>query len=208
MIQEFDIINLKIPSEELKNFETCIPELTIRPVAEKFPYDRDNAYHFIIDDIEKNTSGKTADICQLSAVDQSGLHCFNDYILPSRDVDIHTTRVNSLSVRTVRGVRTLFKDNQPVETVSLGKSLENFLTYLEETVRSVKGDNDNDTVLIRHNSQVFNTPTLLRQVGHQLCEKLSCLDVFFSDSLPVMKNLVKRKHPSPVSSDSSTGKLN
>ena len=121
---------MKISSEELKNFETCIPELTIRPVAEKFPYDRNTVYNFIIYDIETNTSGKTAEICQLSAVDQSGLHCFNDYILPLRDVDIHATRVNGLSVRTVRGVRTLFKNNQPVETVSLGKSLENFLTYL------------------------------------------------------------------------------
>ena len=142
-------------------------------MAEKFPYDRDNAYNFVIYDIETNTSGKTAEICQLSAVDQSGLHSFNDYILPSRDVDIHATRVNSLSVRTVRGVRTLFKDNRPVETVSLGKSLENFLTYLEETVRRVKGDNNIHTVLIGHNSQVFDTPTLLRQGGHQLCEKLS-----------------------------------
>ena len=100
-----------------------------------------------------------------------------------RDVDIHATRVNGLSVRTVRGVRTLFKNNQPVETVSLGKSLENFLAYLEKTVRRVKGDNNIYTVLIGHNSQVFDNPTLLRQGGHQLCEKLSCLNVFFSDTL-------------------------
>ena len=156
-------------------------------------------------------SGKTAEICQLSAVDQSGLHCFNDYILPLRDVEIYATRVNGLSIRTVRGVRTLFKDNQPVETVSLGKSLENFLTYLDKTGRRVKSDSNIHTVLIGHNSQVFDrldTPTLLRQGGHQLCEKLSCLNVFFSDTLPVMKNLVKRKHPSLVLSDGSTVKLN
>lgn len=78
MIQEFNIINLKISSEELKTFETCIPELTIRPVMVKFPYDRNTAYNFVIYDIETNTCGKTAEICQLSAVDQSGLHCFNN----------------------------------------------------------------------------------------------------------------------------------
>jgi len=100
----------------------------MRPVVEKFLYDRNTVNNFIIYDIETNTSGKTAEICQLSAVDQSSLHCFNNYILPLRDVDIHATRVNGLSVRTVRDVRTLFKDNQPVETVSLGKSLENFLS--------------------------------------------------------------------------------
>ena len=104
-------------------------------------------------------------------VDQSGLHCFNNYILPLRDVEIHATRVNGLSVLTVRGIRTLFKDNQPVETVSLGKSLENFLTYLEKTVKSVKSDNTIYTVLIGNNSEVFDTPTLLRQSGRQLCEK-------------------------------------
>lgn len=127
--------------------------------------------------------------------------------MPFRDVEIHATRVNGLSVRTARGVRTLFKDNQPVETASLGKSLEIFLTFLEKTVRRVKSDNNIYTVLIGHNSRVFDTPTLIRQGGHQLCEKLSCRNVFFSDTLPVMKNLVKRKHPSLVSSDGSTVKL-
>ena len=82
---------MKISSEELKNFESCIPDLTIRPVAEKFPYDRNTAHNFAIYDTETNTSGKTAGICQLSAAGQSGLHCFNDYILPWRDVEIHAT---------------------------------------------------------------------------------------------------------------------
>ena len=36
LIQEFNIINLKISSEELKNFETCTPKLTTTPVADKF----------------------------------------------------------------------------------------------------------------------------------------------------------------------------
>ena len=167
-------------------------------MTEKFSYDRNTAYNFVIYDIETNTSGKIAEICQLSAIDQSGLHCFNDHILPLRDVEIQATRVNVLSVRTARSVRTLFKDSQPVETVSLGKSLENFLTYSEKTVRRVKSDNNIYTVSITHKYQVFVTPTLLRQGGHQLCEKLPCRNVFFSDTLPVMKNLVKRKHPSLV----------
>lgn len=87
------------------------------------------------------------------------------------------------------------KYNPPVGTLSLGKSLENFLTYLEpenpKTARPVKSDNNNIySFLIEHNSQVFDTPTLLRQGGHQLCEK-----VYF---LSLMKNLVTRKHPSLV----------
>ena len=92
--------------------------------------------------------------------------------------------------------------------VTLTKSLENFQTYLEKTVRCVKSSNNIYTVSIGHNSQVFATPTLLRLTGHQLWEKLSCRNVFFSDTLPVMKNLVKRKHPSMVLLDGSTVKLN
>ena len=68
----------------------------------------------------------------------------------------------------------------------------------------MKRDNKICTVLIGHNSQVFDTPTLLRQGGHQLCEKRSCRLL----KLPVMKNLVTRKHPSVVLSDVSTVKLN
>ena len=88
---------------------------------------------------KKNMSGKTAEICLLSAVDQSGLHSFNDYIIIAFK-GCRYSRLNDLSVRTVGGVRTLFKDNRPVETVLLGKSLENFLTYLhvEKTVGGVK----------------------------------------------------------------------
>ena len=71
-----------------------------------------NAYNFVICNIETNMYGKTPEICQLSAVDQSGLHCFNDYILPLRDVDIHAIRVDSLSVRTVKGARTLHVQRQ------------------------------------------------------------------------------------------------
>ena len=160
-------------------------------MVEKFPCDRNTAYNFAIYDIETNTSGKTAEICQLSAVDQSGLYCFS-YIWPLRDVEIRATRVNGLSVRIVRSVRTLFKDNQPVETVTLGEPLEKFLTYSEKTVRRVKRDYNIFTVLIGKNSQVFGTPTLLR----------------LSDTLPVMKNLVKRKHLALVLLDGSTVKLN
>ena len=70
----------------------------------------------------------------------------------------------------------------------------------------MESDHNIYTALIGHNSQVFDSPTLLRQGGHQLCERLSCLNVFFSGTLPVMKNLVKR--PSLVLPDGSTVKLN
>ena len=79
---------------------------------------------------------KPQKICQLSAVEQSGLHCFNDYILPLRDVKIHATRENGLSVRTVRGVSTLFKDNQPVEHCVTWKVTGKFSNPLRENCQA------------------------------------------------------------------------
>ena len=201
-------VNMKITKEELQQFEKFLPELTIRPVAEKCPFNRNNVYNFIIFDIETNSSGKTAEICQLSAIDRSGLYQFNEYILPSRNVDVHASRVNGLSVRSIHGSRTLYKEDQPVSSVLIEQAIQNFVAFLRRTVQSsVKsGDKEICTVLIGHNSQVFDTPTLLRQGGNQLSHSLVSLKVFFSDSLPLIRKLVKSKHPSLCSPDGSVVK--
>ena len=151
-------VNIKITKEELQHFEKFLPELTVRPVAAQHPFNGNNAYNFIIFDIETNTSGKTAEICQLSALDRSGLLQFNEYVLPSKDVDIHASRVNKLSVRRVNGVRTLCKEDNPVTSILIDKAIQNFLTFLQRTIQSVKsGDKQIYTVLIGHNSQVFDS---------------------------------------------------
>ena len=127
-------VNSKITKEELQHFEKFLPELTVRPVAAKHPFSRNNVYNFIMFDIETNTSGKTAEICQLSALDRSGLLQVNEYVLPSKDVDIHASRVNKLSVRQVNGVRTLCKEDDPVTSVLIDKAIQILLTFLQQTV--------------------------------------------------------------------------
>ena len=129
-------VNMKITKEELQQFEKFLPELTIRPVAEKCPFNRNNVYNFIIFDIETNSSGKTAEICQLSAIDRSGLYQFNEYILPSRNVEVHASRVNGLSVRSIHGSRTLYKEDQPVSSVLIEQAIQNFVAFLRRTVQS------------------------------------------------------------------------
>ncbi len=66
-------VNIKITKVELQHFEKFLAELTVRPVAAQHPFSGNNVYNFIIFDIETNTLGKTAEICQLSALDGSGL---------------------------------------------------------------------------------------------------------------------------------------
>ena len=60
------------------------------------------------------------------------------------------------------------------------QAIQNFVAFLQRTVESVKsGDKQICAVLIGYNSQVFDTPTLLRQGGNQLSQRLVSLNVFF-----------------------------
>ncbi|XP_031570272.1 uncharacterized protein LOC116304652 [Actinia tenebrosa] len=157
-----------ISKEQLKEIETHIPKYTQRPISTKFSYNKNNICNFIIYDIETNTTGKRAEICQLSAIDQLGSNSFNTYILPSNDIDIYATRVNGLSVRVLNGQRILFKENEPVVSVSLEKAPADFVDFLQQAVRNIKTLGMNDitdnvyTIMIGHNS-LFDAPTLLRQ---------------------------------------------
>ena len=102
---------------------------------------------------------------------------FNEYVLPSKDVDIHASRVNKLSVRRVNGARTLCKEDNPVTYVLIDEAVQNFFTYLQRTVQSVKsGDKQicTRTVLVGHSSQVFDTPTLLSFVKVETSSAKAC----------------------------------
>ena len=128
-------VNIKITKEELQRIEKFLPELTIRPVAEKYLFNRNNVYNFIIFDIETNTSGKTAEIYQLSAINRSGLHQFNEYILSSKEVYVHASKVNGFSVRRIHGTRTLCKENQPVSSIPIEQAIQNFWHSYNELLK-------------------------------------------------------------------------
>ena len=72
-------------------------------------YDQNTFYNFVIFDLETNTTGKAAEIRQLSAVDQSGRSSFSEYALAVEQIDKYASRVNKLSVKIVNGQRTLLK---------------------------------------------------------------------------------------------------
>ena len=81
----------KCPEE----IETIVSPYTPRPLATKVKYDENKFYNFLIFDTETNTTGKSAELCQLSATDQTGLYQFSTYILPVHDIDRFASKVNS-----------------------------------------------------------------------------------------------------------------
>ena len=138
-------------------------------------------------------TGRKAEICQLSATDETGLNIFSNYILPSGNVSNGASRVNKLSARTINGKRRLYKENQPVETVTLDQALQKFLTFLGNVKYPV--NSEFVIILIGHNASVFDTPILLRESNTEFHSKLRQLNVCFADSQILVKQLIKEKHP-------------
>ena len=112
-----------------QEYENVVLQYTAKPsIHEKF--DESKCYNFVLFDIEINSTGKSAEVCQLAAVDTSGKQ-FSWYILPNRDIDFYASKVNKLAVKTVNGIRRIFKDNQPVVASALSEVLRQFLIFLK-----------------------------------------------------------------------------
>jgi len=128
---------------------------------------------------------------------------FSKYILPT---GTGASRVNKLSVQNINGIRKLLKENQPVETVSLDRALQEFHTFLSQV--KCPSQKESCIVLIGHNSSTFDTPILLRRSNENFRGKLSNLNVYFGDSQIVVKHLLKEKHPALQQRESTSYKSN
>ena len=52
-------------------------------------------YNFLIFDIETNKMGKSAEVCQIAVTDKSGSNTLSQYILPTKEIDVHASKVNN-----------------------------------------------------------------------------------------------------------------
>ena len=83
-ITELYSINAAITKEQQEQYENAVPrKYTSRPTAQKEKFDDSKFYHFVLFDIETNSTGKSAEVCLLAAVDRSDKQ-FSCYILPNR----------------------------------------------------------------------------------------------------------------------------
>ena len=149
-----------------KDIESIVPQYTARPLAKQVKYDQSKFYNFLIFDTETNTTGKSAELCQLSITDQSGLHQFSRYILPVQDIDYFASKINKLKIVKVNGERKLFKDHNEVNALPLTEVLLQFLSYVSQSIDRAKSRTDKkvSTVIIGHNASVFDTPVLSGQI--------------------------------------------
>ncbi|XP_068756051.1 uncharacterized protein [Montipora capricornis] len=183
-LADLSTIMKNVTRSQLEEYEKLVPPYTPRPTHPPISYKDTIKYEFVVFDIETTSTGKDAQICQLSAINKSG-NCFNDYILPTCNISHHASLINGLSIKTIDGKRTLLKDNIPVFSISLAQCLENFAKFIPT------GESNSRTVLIGHNSTTFDTPTLLRSGGLTFKQRLTSRNLFFADSLRLIRALIK-----------------
>jgi len=124
-----------VTKHQQQEYENVVLQYTTKPSVHKEKFDISKCYNFVLFDIETNSMGKSAKVCQFAAVDRSGKR-FSWYILPNRDIDSYTSKVNKLTVKTVNGISRLFKDNQPVVASALSEVLRQFLIFLKASANA------------------------------------------------------------------------
>ena len=192
-LADLDHLLENITDSEFKRYENLAPPYVTKPNQATLLFDPSKTYNFVVFDTETTCTGRNAELCQLSAIDETGLHIFSEYILPLGTVSYGASRVNKLSVRTINGKRILYKENQPVGTPSLEQALQKFLTFLGNVQYADKSESL--TIMIGHNSSVFDTPILLRKSNADFHSELRKMNVSFADSQILIKHLIQEKHP-------------
>ena len=191
-----DSLNTELPSDTLGTYENAVPPHTTRPQRCPIVYkDATVLYNIVLFDTETNTTGKKAELCQLAAMNKSGGASFSEYILPNRNIDKYASRVNNLFIRTVDGKRVLFKESNPVVTLTCEEALSRFVHYLEALISECQMLTTNHvcTVLLGHNAMRFDVPVLLHNSNSSVISKLQSLGICFGDTLSLFKNLAE--HP-------------
>jgi len=192
-LKVLDGINLDtISSSELKEFEKLLPPRQIRPNKNQLHYSSNLNYHFICFDLETTSLGRSAEICQLAAIKEDG-HCLSKYLVPKGEVSDSAQIVNNLHVVKENGRRLLYKNNTELPTVSLEVCLEELLHFIAPLDQALNPKPV--TVLLGHNSELFDTPVLLRTAGKSFVDQLQDMNVYFADSRSIVRYL--KKHPPP-----------
>ena len=172
-----------LPKSRFEGYERMVPAFSQRKTQPKISHNDSLNYQFVVFDTETISLGKQAQICQLAAMTKDG-KTYNEYVLPTCNISSYASCANKLTVKTVNDERTLLKENVPVHSVPLSECLQSFTTFLSSSTHC-------HTVLIGHNSSVFNTLTLLRCAGNSYKETLLSKNVFFPDSPPLVKTIAK-----------------
>ena len=179
--------------EQHKEFEKSVSRFTERPVKQYLTYDATDTYRFVFFDIETTSiNTRDAEICQLSAVDENE-KTYTEYVMPNGQICFGASCVNNLTVKEINGEKPLCKNSVPVDSVPLQVALESFAIFLRECSSESAASNV-VTILFGHNSSIFDIPVLLRNADASFASKRDEVNIYFGDTLPLIRSLIKCKH--------------
>ena len=98
----------QLEKTRFQEYESMVPPFKTHLKQPKISYNEAISYQFVVSDIETTGLSKQTQICQLAAITKEG-KSYNEYVLPTCDIDHHASRINKLSVKVVNGQRTLLK---------------------------------------------------------------------------------------------------
>lgn len=182
----------------LKDCEALVQEPIVRPEVQPHVYDEQSYSHnFLMWDTETTTIGKAAEIVQISVVSKDEQFCFSEYT-PETPVSLAASKVHGLTSYIVNGINVLHKDGKKVHSMSQQECLARLLNFIETTRNHYNKETHKPviTVMVGHNSALFDTPVLLRSAGSSFVDQLTSLDVIFADSWLLFKSVRKSELPS------------
>ena len=115
------------------------------------------------------------------------------FVLPQHDIDVHASNVNKFRTALFGKERVLHRNGFALQTVSLPECLLSFANFLKSTSATIKYATSKPVkiLLIGHNSNVFDTPLLIRSMAkyRETEPKFKELDLLFADSLIFIRHL-------------------
>ena len=155
-------------------------------------------YNILVWDTEITRIGKSAEIVQVTVMSSDKKFCFSEYITPRTTISQSASNVHGLTSKVVNGNTVMCKDGKEVLSFPLEESLTRLLYFIETTRNHCNNETGKPviSVMIGHNSSLFDTPTILRSAGTDCVAKLTSLDVLFADSLLLFKKLCSQDYPS------------
>lgn len=144
-------------------------------------------YHCFTFDLETTSLKRDSEIVQLSCLSTKDKETyFNKYAVPEGSVAASASKVNNLSTAFKDGKKVLRKDGKTVaQGLSSKQVVTDFLTFLE----GQKDTNETKIVLIAHNGERFDFTVFINSINkYSLVERAKQLDLWFLDSLKVLRN--------------------
>lgn len=110
---------------------------------------------------------------------------------PPKKLSYSAYLVSGMTIKNIKGVRTLCQGNNPIRSVTIEEALSDFLTFITQ-VKTSDQHNNHVTLLIGHNSAPFDVPILLGNSDKNFKDSITDMSVYFADSLHL--KLIKEKH--------------